>query len=87
MASKGQHDPNSLRSRIARWLDDNPGLHSCQDIAKALNTAAARQRNGPRAVSTHQVAIAARGLWETGRAVRGVRTYGSAPKPREGATA
>ncbi len=69
MAKTGDRIPGSNRDRVRAFLAANPGKHRCTEIAAATG------------LSTHQVAIAARGLWESGAAERGTRPAGNEGRP------
>lgn len=36
MPAKGQHNPESLPSKIREWFAEHPGMHRCQDVAHSL---------------------------------------------------
>ncbi len=61
--------PGSNRDVVRQFLAAHPGKHRCTEIAAETG------------LSTHQVAIAARGLWESGAADRGTRDAENGGRP------
>lgn len=62
MSAPGRYWPDSDRSRVLDWLRDHDGMHSAETVGAAVFPGHDR--------ATHKAAVALRGLWERGDALR-----------------